>query len=78
MNPVALVPLCGAQTITEVPVHSVPALFTDAAQEADPQAVTVQPVRTFVVTPALTGYPLPDGVEVVGLRELAAVLRETS
>ena len=46
MNPVALVLLCGAQTITEVPIHSVPALATAAAQEADPQAVTVQLKRS--------------------------------
>jgi predicted AAA+ superfamily ATPase len=36
----------------------------------------LQPERTFVVTPAVMGYPLADGVEVVGLAELAAVLRD--
>jgi len=36
----------------------------------------LQPERSFVVTPAVTGYPLADGVDVVGLAELAAVLRE--
>jgi predicted AAA+ superfamily ATPase len=30
----------------------------------------LQPERTFVVTPAVTGYPLADGVEVVGLAEM--------
>jgi predicted AAA+ superfamily ATPase len=34
----------------------------------------LQPERTFVVTPSATGYPLADGVEVMGLAELAAVL----
>ncbi len=34
----------------------------------------LQPERTFVVTPAVTGYPLADGVEVVGLAELAGHL----
>ena len=36
----------------------------------------LQPERTFVVTPSATGYPLADGVEVMGLAELAAVLRQ--
>jgi predicted AAA+ superfamily ATPase len=36
----------------------------------------LQPVRTFVVTPSATGYPLAAGVEVMGLAELAAVLRQ--
>lgn len=36
----------------------------------------LQPERTFVVTPSATGYPLADGVEVMGLPELAAVLRQ--
>ena len=36
----------------------------------------LQPERTFVVTPSATGYPLADGVEVIGLAELAAVLRQ--
>ena len=36
----------------------------------------LQPERTFVVTPSATGYPMADGVEVMGLAELAAVLRQ--
>jgi len=36
----------------------------------------LQPERTFVVTPSATGYPLAAGVEVMGLAELAAVLRQ--
>ena len=36
----------------------------------------LQPERTFVVTPSATGYPLADGVEVMGLAELASVLRQ--
>lgn len=36
----------------------------------------LQPERTFVVTPSATVYPLADGVEVMGLAELAAVLRQ--
>ena len=36
----------------------------------------LQPERTFVVTQSATGYPLADGVEVMGLAELAAVLRQ--
>ena len=36
----------------------------------------LQPERTFVVTPANAGYPLADEVEVVGLAELAAELRQ--
>jgi predicted AAA+ superfamily ATPase len=36
----------------------------------------LQPERTFVLTPSATGYPLADGVEVMGLAELAAVLRQ--
>ena len=36
----------------------------------------LQPERTFVVTTSATGYPLADGVEVMGLAELAAVLRQ--
>ncbi|MCF8131849.1 MAG: DUF4143 domain-containing protein [Synechococcus sp. Tobar2m-G35] len=34
----------------------------------------LQPERTFVVTPAATGYPLADDVEVVGLADLAGQL----
>jgi predicted AAA+ superfamily ATPase len=36
----------------------------------------LQPERTFVVTPSATGYPLAAGVEVMGLAELASVLRQ--
>jgi len=36
----------------------------------------LQPERSLVVTPAVTGHPLADGVEVVGLAELAAELRK--
>jgi predicted AAA+ superfamily ATPase len=36
----------------------------------------LQPERTFVLTPSATRYPLADGVEVMGLAELAAVLRQ--
>jgi len=32
----------------------------------------LQPEQTFVVTPEVTGYPRADGVDVVGLAELAA------
>lgn len=35
----------------------------------------LQPERCYVVTPAAAGYPLADGVEVVGLAELAERLR---
>jgi hypothetical protein len=35
----------------------------------------LQPERCFVVTPAAAVYPLADGVEVVGLAELAERLR---
>jgi uncharacterized protein len=36
----------------------------------------LQPERTFVVIPVEQGFPLADGVEAVGLAELAARLRE--
>jgi predicted AAA+ superfamily ATPase len=36
----------------------------------------LQPERMVVVTPSLTGYPLADGVEVVGLAELAGQLMQ--
>jgi len=36
----------------------------------------LQPERTLVVSPANDGYPLTDEVEVVGLAELAAELRQ--
>ncbi|GDX74223.1 ATPase [Cyanobium sp.] len=36
----------------------------------------LQPERMIVVTPAPTGYPLADGVEVVGLAELAGQLMQ--
>ena len=34
----------------------------------------LQPERRFVVTPAATGYPIADAVEVVGLADLASQL----
>jgi hypothetical protein len=42
----------------------------------DQARADLQRVRTFAVTPSATGYPLGDGAEIVGLTELAALLRE--